>query len=82
LGKDPETQVILFYIEGLDDGREFFEASRKITPCKPIIAFKGGKTLAGARAAKSIARHGGVKELYEGLSARPGLFGLQPRRRC
>ena len=32
LGKDPATKVILLYIEGLDDGREFWEASRKITP--------------------------------------------------
>ena len=64
-GKDPETKVILTYIEGLDDGRKFFETARKITPSKPIIAFKGGKTLAGARAAKSHSgAMAGLNELY------------------
>ena len=42
-GKDPETKVILTYIEGLDDGREFLQMAKEITPRKPIIAFKGGK---------------------------------------
>jgi acyl-CoA synthetase (NDP forming) len=75
LGKDPETQVILFYIEGLDDGREFFEASKKITPYKPIIAFKGGKTLAGARAARSHSgAMAGVKELYEAAFRQAGII--------
>ena len=75
LGKDPETQVILLYIEGLDDGREFFEASRKITPHKPIIAFKGGKTLAGSRAAKSHSgAMAGVKEIYEAAFRQAGIF--------
>jgi len=75
LGNDPETKVILFYIEGLDDGREFFEASRKITPHKPIIAFKGGKTLAGARAAKSHSgAMAGVRELYEAAFRQAGII--------
>ncbi len=76
LGKDPETQVILLYIEGLDDGRKFFETSRKVTPHKPIIAFKGGKTLAGARAAKSHSgAMAGVKELYEAAFRQAGIIG-------
>jgi acyl-CoA synthetase (NDP forming) len=75
LGKDPDTQVILFYIEGLDDGREFVEKSRKITPHKPIIAFKGGKTIAGARAAKSHSgAMAGVKELYEAAFRQAGIL--------
>jgi len=44
LGRDPDTRVILFYIEGLDDGREFLTKARNITSHKPIIAFKGGRT--------------------------------------
>ena len=74
-GQDPETQVILFYIEGLDDGREFFEIAKKITPHKPIIAFKGGRTLAGSRAAKSHSgAMAGVKEIYEAAFRQAGIL--------
>jgi len=74
-GKDPETKVILTYIEGLDDGRKFFESARKITHSKPIIVFKGGKTPAGARAAKSHSgAMAGVVELYEAAFKQAGLL--------
>lgn len=74
-GKDPQTKVILAYIEGLDDGRNFFKIAREITPGKPIIALKGGKTLAGARAAKSHSgAMAGVKELYEGAFRQAGIL--------
>ncbi|MFX1451693.1 MAG: acetate--CoA ligase family protein [Promethearchaeota archaeon] len=53
LGRDPDTKVILCYIEGLRDGRKFLEVAKKITPHKPIIVYKAGKTAAGSRAAKS-----------------------------
>ncbi|MGD0624439.1 MAG: CoA-binding protein [Thermodesulfobacteriota bacterium] len=75
LGKDPETKVILTYIEGLDDGRRFLEIVKGITPFKPIIAFKGGKTLAGARAAKSHSgAMAGVSELYEAAFRQAGIL--------
>ncbi len=73
-GKDEETRVILTYIEGLDDGQEFLQAAREITPRKPIIAFKGGKTLAGARAAKSHSgAMAGINALYEGAFRQAGI---------
>jgi acyl-CoA synthetase (NDP forming) len=75
LGQDPETRVILLYIEGLDDGREFFEKAKKITPHKPIIAFKGGRTLAGSRAAKSHSgAMAGVTEIYEAAFRQAGIL--------
>jgi acyl-CoA synthetase (NDP forming) len=75
LGKDPATHVLLLYIEGLDDGREFFEASRKITGRKPMIALKGGKTAAGARAAKSHSgAMAGVRQLYEAAFRQAGII--------
>jgi acyl-CoA synthetase (NDP forming) len=75
LGQDPETRVILLYIEGLDDGRDFFEKAKKITPHKPIIAFKGGRTPAGSRAAKSHSgAMAGVKEIYEAAFRQAGIL--------
>ena len=73
-GKDPETKVILTYIEGLDDGRRFFETAKAITPFKPIVAFKGGRTIAGARAAKSHSGSmAGARELYEAAFRQAGI---------
>lgn len=75
LGRDPDTRVILLYIEGLDDGREFLSKARDITPHKPIIAFKGGRTEAGTRAAKSHSgAMAGVKEVYEAAFRQAGIL--------
>lgn len=52
-GNDPETKVILAYIEGLDHGRKFLEVAKRVTRKKPLIVFKGGRTRAGSRAASS-----------------------------
>lgn len=57
LEKDPETKVILLYIEGLQDGRRFIEVAKKVNRSKPVIVFKGGKSQQGFRAARS---HTGV----------------------
>lgn len=56
-GKDPDTQVVLLYIEGLNDGRSFFQAARKTSMAKPVVVLKSGRTEAGSRAASS---HTGV----------------------
>ena len=50
---DPATSVGLAYVEGIDDGRAFFDAVRAITPTKPVVLVKGGATAGGARAASS-----------------------------
>jgi len=75
LGDDPETKVIMFYLEGLDDGRKFFERAKKISPHKPIIAFKGGRTSAGARAAKSHSgAMAGSREIYAAAFRQAGIL--------
>jgi len=50
---DPETDVILGYIEDVVDGKRFLEVARKATKVKPVILVKSGGTQAGARAASS-----------------------------
>jgi len=50
---DPETKVICMYIEGLKEGRNWYETVKKITPNKPIVAIKVGVTEAGSKAAAS-----------------------------
>ncbi len=55
LKDDPDTDVILMYIEDITDGREFIEVTRDITlnTGKPILAVKSGRSREGARAAAS-----------------------------
>lgn len=53
LGNDPETRVILGYVENIEDGREFTEQAAKVSMKKPVLMMKSGTTPAGARAASS-----------------------------
>jgi len=51
--QDPETKVVLMYIEGVKDGRRFFDTLQRTTAIKPVIILKGGRGQAGARAISS-----------------------------
>ncbi|MCS7215381.1 MAG: acetate--CoA ligase family protein, partial [Thermodesulfovibrio sp.] len=51
--KDPDTDVILGYIEDVVDGKRFIEVAKEVTKVKPVILIKSGATEAGARAASS-----------------------------
>jgi acetyltransferase len=50
---DPATKVGLAYVEGIQDGRAFYDAVRDIAARKPLVVVKGGATAGGARAAAS-----------------------------
>jgi acyl-CoA synthetase (NDP forming) len=50
LAKDPQTDVICMYLEGMNDGRRFTELVRQTNRQKPVIIWKGGINESGARA--------------------------------
>jgi len=50
---DPETKVILCYIEDVANGPQFLETVRAAGRQKPVIIYKSGASAAGARAASS-----------------------------
>ena len=50
---DPETDVVLAYLEGVPDGPHFIEAVRALTRRKPLVLVKGGAAAEGQRAALS-----------------------------
>ncbi len=52
-GEDPETDVVIGYLEGIDDGDDFIRAARRVTDETPIVLVKSGRTDAGAQAASS-----------------------------
>src|SRR3990172_5674843 len=51
--EDPDSKVILCYIEGLPDGAEFIRVARRVSQLKPVVAIKSGITQSGARAVTS-----------------------------
>ncbi|MCP4353902.1 MAG: CoA-binding protein [Desulfobacterales bacterium] len=53
LGDDDGTRVIVLYVEGLSDSKEFMEVAREVAAKKPILAMKAGRTEEGAQAASS-----------------------------
>lgn len=53
LADDPETKVILCYLESIKDGDRFLEILPEATRKKPIVILKAGVSEAGARAASS-----------------------------
>ncbi|MDI6632535.1 MAG: acetate--CoA ligase family protein [Thermoanaerobacteraceae bacterium] len=50
---DPNTKVILCYIEDVKDGGHFLAAAEEATRHKPVIVLKSGTSRAGAQAASS-----------------------------
>ena len=72
---DPETDVIMLYLEGLQDPRRFIEVAANGTRDKPIIVMKAGKTEAGAQAAKShSAALAADDSIFEGVLRQTGMI--------
>jgi acetate---CoA ligase (ADP-forming) len=51
--EDPDTDVILLYLESFGNPGKFARLAREISRRKPVIAMKSGRTMAGARGARS-----------------------------
>lgn len=73
LADDPETTVIGAYVEGVPDGRGFFEGLSAAAAKKPVIIHKAGRTKAGARSAAShTAALAGAAELWSTVLKQAG----------
>jgi acyl-CoA synthetase (NDP forming) len=77
LGQDEKTKVIGSYIEGLKDGRAFFEVAKQITRDKPLVVMKGGQTEGGTRATMShTAAIAGSPRIWEALCKQTGIISV------
>ena len=75
LADDPETDVILLYLEALENPKEFVRLARRISEKKPILGVKSGRTLEGAKAAAShTGALAGSDEVYDSLFAQSGVL--------
>jgi acetyl coenzyme A synthetase (ADP forming)-like protein len=72
---DPHTQVIMAYLEGIEDGPRFMRVSRQVSREKPIIAIKSGTTSAGSRAVSShTGTLAGSERAYEAAFRQSGVI--------
>jgi acetyltransferase len=78
LKDDPQTDVILLYLEDLTDPRGFVELARAISRGKPILAIKAGRTEEGAKAASShTGALAGSDEAYDSLFTQCGVLRVE-----
>jgi len=54
--KDEKTEIVLGYLESIDDGVKFMSIAKELSKRKPFIMVKSGRTVQGA---KSISSHTG-----------------------
>ena len=75
---DPDTEVIMIYVEELQRGRVFIETAKEITGGdhpKPILVIKSGRTSAGALAAAShTGSLAGSEAVYDAIFAQSGII--------
>jgi len=75
LADDPQTKVILSYIEGFKDGQRFIEVASEVSKKKPIVMVKAGKTEAGAKAAMShTASVAGSDAIFDAVCKQSGVI--------
>ena len=75
--QDSRIDMIGAYLEGLRDGRAFFEAASRITPKKPVIIWKGGQTEGGSRATLShTAAIAGSQKIWEAMCSQAGIISV------
>jgi acetyltransferase len=77
LADDDKTGIIGAYIEGLKDGRAFFDAIKDLTTKKPLVVWKGGRTEGGSRAASShTAAVAGSQQIWKALCRQTGIISV------
>ncbi len=72
---DPDTNLIILYLESFGNPRKFARIARRIARHKPILAVKSGRTAAGERAARShTAALAGSERAVEALFRQAGVI--------
>jgi acetyltransferase len=76
---DPETRIVLAYVEGLQDARALLESGKRALALgKPIVVWKAGVTGEGARAAAShTASMTGRYDYFQALFEQAGIVEIR-----
>jgi acyl-CoA synthetase (NDP forming) len=74
-GEDDRTKIIFLYLEGFKDGERILDVVKPLSIRMPIIAYKIGRTAAGAKAAAShTGSLAGSIEVYDGIFRQTGVL--------
>jgi acyl-CoA synthetase (NDP forming) len=74
LREDPGTRCAMLYLEGVSDGRHFFDVARRTTAQKPVVVLRGGRTKAGGKAAAShTAAMAGSNAVFDAAARQAGV---------
>ena len=77
LGQDTETKIIVAYLEGVNDGKRFYQLAQQISMQKPIIMWKAGTTETGAKAAFShTGALAGSSRVWEAMFRQAGIISV------
>ncbi|MFW5912180.1 MAG: acetate--CoA ligase alpha subunit [Candidatus Hadarchaeota archaeon] len=72
---DENTDVIIGYLEGIEDGENFISVAREVSRSTPIVLIKSGSTESGARAVSShTGTLAGSEEAYEAALKQAGVL--------
>ena len=83
LADDPAAGTLCFLLESLADGRAFVEKARAVTPSRPVVVVKTGRSEAGARAASShTAALAADTAIWRGVFRQAGIVEVAPGRSC
>ena len=75
LEEDPNTQIVILYIENTGRGRRFLEVAKRVNRSKPVIVLKGGRTEAGTLASAShTGAMGGNSTFFSAACRQAGLL--------
>ena len=79
LANDPQTSVILLYVEGFGDGRKFINTAKRVMKetKKPVVIWKSGRTALGAKqAASHTGSLGGSNAIIMGAFKQAGIISV------
>ena len=75
LEQDPQTQIIMLYIESVGMGPHFMKVATRVNQKKPVIVLKGGRTEAGRSAAAShTGSMSGEDTIFRGACRQAGIL--------
>ncbi|HHV55251.1 MAG TPA: CoA-binding protein [Firmicutes bacterium] len=81
--QDPNTRVILCYLEDIKDGRRFLDVAAAASREKPVLILKAGRSEAGTRAASShTGALAGNDRAYDLAFRQTGVVRLDTMEEC
>ena len=77
-GNDPDTRVVVMYVEGMRQGRAFLQQAYKTTIKTPVVLLKSGRSLTGRKSAGShTGALAGMSEVASTAFKRAGIIVIE-----